>query len=356
MGATCRTCGKKGHFAKCCNSTQVDNVEQPEPDEEEHYNFIVSDSEKNYSVLKISETSSQKETVKNLEVINSATGKTKCLRTTLKTRGSLFSATIDLGSPASFVNKRIAETLLAKDPNAKIISLAKNPLSTTYVDYNHKPIKLFSILETDIYSNGWKLEGAKLLSSENRTRCLLGLDIQPELGIVTTQLKPPKVSVNTTSEDQEDESAESIFWKNKFFKKYNDVFQRLGRSKIHKFFTLFKSPLIPIQEKRRRVPIHMQAKVGAEIKKLIKEGHIVKLDKCTSDQFVAPVVITAKKDGTVKLAMDAKPMNSQIYKNKFQMPNLLELLDSAAQILASKSEGTVWFTSLDLKQPLANFH
>ena len=75
----------------------------------------------------------------------------------------------------------------------------------------------------------------------------------------------------------------------------------------------------------------------------------MKLEKCASDQFVAPVIITAEKDGTVKLAIDAKPMNSQIYKNKTQMPNLLELLDSAAQIITSKSEGKVWFTSLDLK-------
>ena len=94
--------------------------------------------------------------------------------------------------------------------------------------------------------------------------------------------------------------------------------------------------MIPIQEKGRRVPIHIQPKVGAEIKKLISEVHIVKLDECTSDQFVAPVVVTAKKDGTVKLAMDAKPMNVQIFKNKFQMPNLLELLDPAAQVITSK--------------------
>ena len=31
------------------------------------------------------------------------------------------------------------------------------------------------------------------------------------------------------------------------------------------------------------------------------------------------------------------------------MPNLSELLDSAAQITTAKTEGTVWFTSLDLK-------
>ena len=355
-GAKCRSCRKKGHFAKCCNSNQVANVEKPDPDEEEDCNFIDSDSEENYSVLKISKASLQTETVKNLEVINSATGKTKCLRITLNKRGSLFSATVDTRSPASFVNKRTAETLLQNDPNAKIISLDKNPLSTTYVDYNHKPIKLFRKLKIDIYSNGWRLQGAKFLISENRTRCLLGLDIQPDLGIVTTQLKPPKNSINAISEEQENESVESTFWRNKFTKNYNDVFHRLGRSKNYKVFTLFKSPLIPIQEKGRRVPIHIQTKVGAEIKKLIREGHIVKLDKCTSDHFVAPVVITAKNDGTVKLAMEAKPMNSQVFKKKFQIPNLLELLDSAAQIITAKTEGTVWFTSLDLKSLSVNSH
>ena len=95
------------------------NVEKPDPDEEQDCNFIDSDSEENYSVLKISEISLQTETVMNLEVINSATGKTKCLRTTLKTRGSLFSATIDTGSPASFVSKRTAETLFSERPQRK---------------------------------------------------------------------------------------------------------------------------------------------------------------------------------------------------------------------------------------------
>ena len=109
------------------------------------------------------------------------------------------------------------------------------------------------------------------------------------------------------------------------------------------------SPLVPIQEKRRRVAVHIQNKVGVEIQKLIQEGHVVKLNKCTSEHFVSPIVITAKKVGSVKLAMDAKPMNDPIHKNQYQMPNLLELLDSGAQIITSDKIGDVWFTSLDLK-------
>ena len=43
------------------------------------------------------------------------------------------------------------------------------------------------------------------------------------------------------------------------------------------------------------------------------------------------------------------PMNDQSHENEYQMPILLELLDSAAQIITSNNSGEVWFTSLDLK-------
>ena len=83
--------------------------------------------------------------------------------------------------------------------------------------------------------------------------------------------KTPTNSINAISEEQENESAESIFWKIQFVKKYSIVFQRLGRSENHKAFTLFKSPLILIQEKGKRVPIQIQAKMRAEIQKLEKK-------------------------------------------------------------------------------------
>ena len=73
------------------------------------------------------------------------------------------------------------------------------------------------------------------------------------------------------------------------------------------------------------------------------------LDKCTTDFFIAPIVLTAKKDGSIKLALYAKPMNAQIWKNKYQMPNIHELIDSAAHIVTRNVPGNVWLTSLDFK-------
>ena len=53
---------------------------------------------------------------------------------------------------------------------------------------------------------------------------------------------------------------------------------------------------MPRQIKGRKVPVHIQDSVANEIKLLVEQGHIVKLDKCTTDFFIAPIVLTAKKD------------------------------------------------------------
>ena len=127
------------------------------------------------------------------------------------------------------------------------------------------------------------------------------------------------------------------------------IFTRHGKSKSHQVHTTFMEPLIPRQIKGRNVPIHIQDCVSEELKSLVRDGRNTKLEKCTTDHFINPNVITAKKDGSIKLAMDAKPLNAQNWKNKYQMPNFQELIDSAAQNITSDVSGLVWLTSLDLK-------
>ena len=59
-------------------------------------------------------------------------------------------------------------------------------------------------------------------------------------------------------------------------------------------------------------------------------------------------MITAKKDGSIKLALDAKPVNAQNHKNKYQMPVVDEFLTKVSSISEAKPEQGVWFTKLDL--------
>ena len=79
------------------------------------------------------------------------------------------------------------------------------------------------------------------------------------------------------------------------------------------------------------------------------EGHIIKLEKCDEDRFISPIVITRKKDISIKPALDSKLLNDQVFKNKYQMPNIHELIDNVALQISEKSNGRVWFSNLDLK-------
>ena len=58
----------------------------------------------------------------------------------------------------------------------------------------------------------------------------------------------------------------------------------------------------------------MQEAVEAEIDKLLKEGHIRRVETVRDEVFIQPVVVTVKKDKTVKIALDARSMNNAILK------------------------------------------
>ena len=54
------------------------------------------------------------------------------------------------------------------------------------------------------------------------------------------------------------------------------------------------------------MPITLQDKFDKEISKLLQQGHIEKLEECSDKYFVSPMVITVKKNGSVKLALESR--------------------------------------------------
>ena len=99
----------------------------------------------------------------------------------------------------------------------------------------------------------------------------------------------------------------------------------------------------------RKVPINLQQKAKIELKKLLNEGHIEKLSTFSDQFFVSPVVITVKKDQSIKMVLDSKILNKAIHKNKYQMPNIDSLIQTISQTLSNAPQGTVYFTTFDLQ-------
>ena len=83
--------------------------------------------------------------------------------------------------------------------------------------------------------------------------------------------------------------------------------------------THFHEPLKPIQLKGRRVPLHLLDSIKTELNRLIDERHIKKLENCDEDRFISLIVITCKKDKSIKLALDSKFVNKQKYNNKYKI-------------------------------------
>ena len=195
---------------------------------EEGCNFITSHSESEFAVLAVDGlsrpvTSSIAASVKKLEVANEATGKLRCIQITLCCNGTFLKATADTESPpASFVNKTTVEYIVKSVHSAVVINEKERPIDTVYVDYSRKRIDLFGTLIVDLSSLGRNVKSAKFLISENRACCLLGLDLQSQLGVRTMQVRSPRPLVSKISQSDTNETSE--FWRSHYQKKYFRIF------------------------------------------------------------------------------------------------------------------------------------
>ena len=103
-----------------------------------------------------------------------------------------------------------------------------------------------------------------------------------------------------------------------------------------------------MQQKGRRIPITLQKKVDKGISKLLEQFHIENLNEFSVKFFVSPIVIRVKKDGSIKLALESRELNKQIHKNKYQMPNIEQLLDTFSKTISERKPGEIFLSTIDL--------
>ena len=122
---------------------------------------------------------------------------------------------------------------------------------------------------------------------------------------------------------------------------FTNLFKRRGRVNNYKFKIDMKYGTRATQQKGRRIPLPLQDQVDKEFETLLEQGHIEKVDTIKDDVFTQPVVITVKKDRSVKIASDSRALNNSIAKDRYQMPNLENLMDMIAEKLTEKKKSMV---------------
>ena len=95
---------------------------------------------------------------------------------------------------------------------------------------------------------------------------------------------------------------------------------------------------VPIKVPHRRIPPNQIEEVKRHIQKLLNQGIIRK----SSSPYASAVVIVRKKDGSIRLCVDYRLLNSRTIKDAYPLPSIEETLDLL--------NGAKYFSSIDLAQ------
>ena len=176
-------------------------------------------------------------------------------------------------------------------------------------------------MELELASNGWKTKAEVRVIGGTRPS-IVGRDLIGKLGLQLMQADPRGEVMNIQgTEDSscekghvgESEDEQMDQWQLYFSKLFPKFFTRVGKIRNYQVQAEFFKNLVSVQQKGRRGPVTLQEKVDKEIDKLLTQGHIEKLKECSDRYFVSPIVITVKKDGSVKSALESRELNKQVY-------------------------------------------
>ena len=238
---------------------------------------------------------------------------------------------VDSGSPVTIFGIEDIKRIMKR----KTLFIRQLPEDEEYVDFNKRKLNLLCYVFCQLEVGDCKLQKARILVAERGAKSLIGRDW---LNAFNYKFVSPnqnegkriicKVTSGTTKPNKTDEpnkTSKLEKWNNqqneqiKLKEQFKKLFERQGKLNKHKVKIEYKQNAKITQQKGRRVPIQLQEAVQAEVERLLEEGHIEKVNEVTDKQFIQPVVITVKKDKSVKLALDARAMNNEIVKDKYQI-------------------------------------
>ena len=172
-----------------------------------------------------------------------------------------------------------------------------------------------------------------------KTPPILGLQACLDLGIiepgVNARNAPVKMNIDAMSSRH---TREGVITQKTLETEYEDVFTGLGTYPGEYKITL-KNDARPVINTPRKVPPKLQEPLRRKLADMVDKGIIRAVDEPT--EWVNHLVITEKKDGSLRLCLDPKDLNENIRREHFQLPTFDDI--------ACHLHGKKVFTILDQK-------
>lgn len=166
--------------------------------------------------------------------------------------------------------------------------------------------------------------------------------VEVKSATVTVNSQPPPVSSMLDQIDAIDLSmltGEEEAQVRALFRRYQSVFSThegdLGCTNL----IAHEIPLsddVPVRQRYRRIPPSEYEVVKAHINQLL-EAQVIRE---SSSPYASPIVLVKKKDGSLRMCVDYRQLNSKTRKDAFPLPRIEESLDALT--------GARWFSTLDL--------
>ena len=206
------------------------------------------------------------------------------------------------------------------------------PKNEQHVGYNNKPLNLLGYTAVNAKVRKSTIQNARIVITREGKRSLIGRDWLNQRNFKVGKMNGNSEYAHIVHNISERQDTEI------FKQKVPKLFSRQGTIKGYKVKCEFKKCANYAQQEGRRILLQRQEAVEAEIDDLLKEGHVRRVEKINDEVVIQPVVITVKKDKTVKLAANARSLSDAILKDKHQMPDLDNLREHVAEIITQETK------------------
>ena len=97
--------------------------------------------------------------------------------------------------------------------------------------------------------------------------------------------------------------------RDQIFKSFKNLFSRVRKTPTDRLATPFNSQIKPVQAKDRRFSLNLIIVVSEELKRMATK---ITLKNATKIVLSAPIVITKKKHGSIRVKLDSKMLNDRL--------------------------------------------